>query len=174
VGCKVHYPNPEGCGGVKIIDTPLPGVKIITPDLLIDNRGYFARTFCLRELFAAGISMKIVQCSISYNAIAGTVRGLHFQKEPYGEDKIVSCIRGKIIDVVVDLKTHIAFNYVLSDSNRQSIFIPKGYAHGFQTLMDDTIVYYQMSEYYNPNAVGTVKWDRWSEPITAISERDAI
>jgi dTDP-4-dehydrorhamnose 3,5-epimerase len=152
-----------------------------------DERGWFARTFDAEVFAAHGLDPAVVQCNVSYNARAGTLRGMHFQADPHGEDKLVRCQRGALFDVIVDLRPDSAtrgqwFGVELTPSNGRSLFIPKGFAHGFQTLADDTEVHYQMSTPYVPGAGDGVRWDdpafgiEWP-PAPAggriISERDA-
>jgi dTDP-4-dehydrorhamnose 3,5-epimerase len=148
-----------------------------------DERGLVARTWC-RETFAAmGIDVTFEQCSLSINAQAGTVRGLHYQAAPFGEGKLVRCARGRIYDVAVDLredspsfKQWVAFE--LAATELRQVYMPAGVAHGFQTLEDDTEVLYLMSTAYQPDAARGVRWDdrafgiRWPRPVTAISPRD--
>lgn len=136
-----------------------------------DERGFFARTFCAREFEKHGLNPTIVQCNVSGNAKAGTLRGMHFQASPHAEAKLVRCIRGAIHDVIVDLRPgsptfrqHLAIE--LSGDNRRAIFIPEGFGHGFQTLLDETEVEYQMSEYYAP---GSGRGFRYDDPAFAIT-----
>ncbi len=146
------------------LETSLPGAFVIEPERLEDARGFFARTWCAREAEKHGLAPRLVQCSVSFNARKGTLRGLHYQIAPHEEAKVVRCTRGSIYDVILDLrptsatfKHHVAV--VLSADNRRALYVPEGYAHGFQTLEDDTEVFYQMSEYYAPQATRGVRWD---------------
>jgi len=152
-----------------------------------DERGWFARTFDAEAFAAHGLEPAVVQCNVSYNARAGTLRGMHFQREPHGEDKLVRCQRGALFDVIVDLRPGSPtrgrwFGVELTPDNGRSLFIPKGLAHGFQTLADDTEVHYQMSTPYVPGAGDGVRWDdpafgiEWPDAPPGgriISERDA-
>lgn len=136
-------------------ETKLPGVFIIELKRLEDARGFFGRTFCRHEFATWGLNPDVAQCSISFNRHAGTLRGMHYQAAPHAEDKVVRCTRGSLYDVIVDLrresptfKQWIAIE--LTEDNRRMIYIPKGCAHGFQTLVDNTEMIYQMSEFYHP------------------------
>lgn len=166
------------------VETKLKGVFIIEPERREDERGFFARTFCQREFEAHGVDARVAQCSVSFNKRKGTLRGLHYQIAPHAESKLVRCTRGAIYDVAVDLRldspTFKQWAAVeLSADNRKALYIPAGCAHGFQTLVDDTEVYYQISEVYHPESARGVRWDdpafgiKW--PITentTISEKD--
>lgn len=145
-------------------DTPLPGALIIDIDSHVDARGFFARTWCEREFAAHGLEPRLVQCSISFNARMGTLRGLHYQVAPHAEVKVVRCTAGSIFDVVVDLRPGSPtfaryYAVVLSAENRRMLYVPRGFAHGFQTLADATEVSYQMSEFYEPAYSRGVRWD---------------
>lgn len=170
---------------MKFEETILPGAFVILPEPQEDGRGFFARTFCREEFSARGIDFSVVQCSISFNRAKGTMRGLHYQTRPHEESKIVRCTKGSIFDVIVDLRPESpAFKkwigVELSAQNRASLFVPKGFAHGFQTLLDDSEVHYQMSESYVPSCAAGVSWDdpalaiRWPLPVTAVSDRDKV
>jgi dTDP-4-dehydrorhamnose 3,5-epimerase len=163
--------------------TQLPGAFIIEPERVEDTRGFFARTWCQGEFQAHGLSPKLVQCSISFNQKKGTLRGMHYQVEPYAEVKLVRCTAGAIYDVIIDLRRdspvfrrHIAV--ILSAENRTMLYVPEGFAHGFQTLEDHTEVSYQMSEYYSPEHARGVRWNdpafgiHWPDDERIILERD--
>lgn len=150
--------------------TDLPGVYIISLELREDERGFFARSFCKKEMEQYGLQSDFVQCNISYNHQKGTLRGLHYQIAPHSEVKIVSCRRGAIFDVIVDIrKTSVTYGkwigIELSEKNHQAVYIPEGFAHGFQTLCDDSEVFYHMGNYYYP---GAAKGIRWNDPQLAI------
>jgi dTDP-4-dehydrorhamnose 3,5-epimerase len=163
----------------------LGGAFLVAIERNLDERGFFARTFCVREFRQAGLPAAAVQTSISYNRRRGTVRGMHFQWPPSEEGKLVRCIRGRMTDVLLDLRPesptflrHLTLE--LDDERRDAVFVPHGVAHGFQTLVEDTEVLYQMTDYYAPELGGGVRWNdprfeiAW--PITrevVISERDA-
>lgn len=163
--------------------TTIPGVYRIDIEPQKDERGFFARTFCIDEYGKSGIPMNIVQTNISHNSKKGTLRGLHMQRSPFAEDKIVTCTHGAIFDVVVDMRaesatyrSHVAIE--LSRNNRQLLFIPKGCAHGFLTLEDDTDVTYLMSEFFHPECAQGYRYDdpafgiAWPIPVAIISEKD--
>ncbi len=168
---------------MRFAETELPEVWIVTPELKEDSRGFFARTWCEREFAARGITDRWVQCSISFNVKKGTVRGLHYQRAPREEAKLVRCTMGKLYDVVVDIrpgsptfKKHVALE--LSAANRKMLYIARGCAHGFQTLEDETEVFYQISEFYSPDHAQGLRWDdpalgiRWPLDDPIISDRD--
>jgi dTDP-4-dehydrorhamnose 3,5-epimerase len=150
-----------------------------------DERGFFARTFCTQEFGEAGLPTEAVQASVSFNARRGTVRGMHFQWPPSRESKLVRCLRGSLLDVLLDLRPdsptylrHVSVR--LNEDSRDAVFIPQGIAHGFQTLADATEVLYQMTDTYAPDLAAGVRWNDprfgidW--PIRSgivISERDA-
>ncbi|MDR3279508.1 MAG: dTDP-4-dehydrorhamnose 3,5-epimerase [Synergistaceae bacterium] len=165
-------------------ETPLKGAYVISLEKHEDERGFFARTFCKEEFLAHGLSPEIAQCSVSYNKRAGTLRGMHYQKSPHEEIKLVRCISGKIYDVIVDIRDDSPtykkwFGVELSAENFLSIYIPKGFAHGFMTLSDDSAILYDISEPYFPDCVRGfnyadatvgIRWPHVGEII--ISEKD--
>lgn len=164
--------------------TSIAGAFLIDIEPLRDERGLFARTVC-REAFAAqGLNGDFVQQSLSWNARQGTLRGLHWQAAPYAEDKLVRVVRGALFDVAVDLRPTSSsfgqwFGAQLDQDNRRAFYIPKGCAHGFQTLVDDTEILYQMTTLYCPDAARGLRWDdphlaiAWPDPLGAIvGERD--
>jgi dTDP-4-dehydrorhamnose 3,5-epimerase len=168
---------------VIFTETPLRGAFVIETEPLEDARGLFARTWCQREFEVHGLEIRIAQCSTSYNKKKGTLRGLHHQASPFEETKIVRCTRGSIYDVIIDLRADSAtftrfFAAVLSADNRKAIYVPAGFAHGFQTLRDDTEVFYQISEFYAPDHSRGVRWDDpvfaipWPDDERTIAERD--
>lgn len=145
-------------------ETSLAGAYIIELEPIKDERGFFARTWCAKEFEEHGLSSDLKQCNLSYNIKCGTIRGLHYQIAPYREVKLVSCISGSIYDVIVDLRkdspTFLQWQaFELSDHNRRMIYIPEGFAHGFQTLQDDTSVFYQMGEFYHQECARGLRWD---------------
>lgn len=156
---------------VDFEDLPLPGAYLIKPDRKEDNRGYFARTFCSDAFAQRGLEPCNLQCSVSFNLLAGTLRGLHFQQTPHEETKLVRCSRGAIFDVIVDIRPGSAsfglwHGEELTESNGVALYIPRGFAHGFVTLTDAAEVYYQMAERYVPGAASGIRWD---DPDLAIS-----
>ena len=155
---------------MRFRETPLKGAFVVDLDRIEDERGFFARSFCEKEFSALGLDSRFVQCNVSYNRLAGTLRGMHFQAEPHGEAKLVCCTRGAILDVVVDVRpdspTYLNwFGKEISAENRTALFIPRGFAHGFQTLVDDSEVLYQMSEFFHPDSARGIRWD---DPVLAI------
>jgi dTDP-4-dehydrorhamnose 3,5-epimerase len=163
--------------------TPLDGAFVVAPEPHADARGLFARTWCLRELAARGLDTRIAQCSTSFNKAKGTLRGMHYQAAPVGETKLVRCTRGSMFDVIVDLRPDSPtftrwFGAVLGADNRRAMYVPVGFAHGFQTLEDDTEVFYQISEFYSADHSRGVRWDDpafgivWPADERTIAERD--
>jgi dTDP-4-dehydrorhamnose 3,5-epimerase len=163
---------------------PLKGALIVEPERHEDARGFFARTWCQREFEANGLDGHLVQCSVSFNPRKGTLRGLHYQTAPAEETKLVRCTMGAIYDVIVDLRPdsptfteHCAT--VLTADNRTMVYIPAGFAHGFQTLVPNTEVFYQMSAFHDPAHAAGVRWNdpafaiRWPADDRLMSERDA-
>jgi dTDP-4-dehydrorhamnose 3,5-epimerase len=149
---------------MRFRETPLPGAFLVELELHEDERGFFARTWCREEFEAHGLSTEIAQCSISRNTKRGTLRGMHFQRAPHEETKLVRCVRGTIYDVIVDLRPESPahtrwFGVELSGRAGNALLIPPGFAHGFQTLEDDTDVLYQISAAYQPGSAAGVAWD---------------
>jgi dTDP-4-dehydrorhamnose 3,5-epimerase len=156
---------------------------VIEPERLEDERGFFARTFCQAEFEVHGLNVRTAQCNVSFNKRKGTLRGMHFQDGPFSEAKLVRCTAGSIYDVIIDLrpssptfKMHAALE--LSAQNRRMIYVPEGFAHGFQTLEDNSEVFYQMSEFYAPEQARGVRWDDpafgivWPVDNRTIADRD--
>jgi dTDP-4-dehydrorhamnose 3,5-epimerase len=146
------------------VESKLKGAYLIKLDRTEDERGYFVRDFCKKEFEDFGLEHEIVQCNISYNAKRGTLRGMHFQSEPFEECKIVSCIKGSFFDVIIDLretsKTYLKWEgFLLTEEGHEILYIPKGFAHGFQTLEDNTKVYYRMTQRYCSDYASGVRWD---------------
>jgi dTDP-4-dehydrorhamnose 3,5-epimerase len=151
--------------------TALPGVVIVDPEPVRDERGAFARTYCRDEFARAGIAFTTIQCNTSFNAKRGTLRGLHYQAAPAGEPKLVRCTRGVVFDVAVDLRKDSPgycrwIGAELSAENGRALFIPEGCAHGFVTLVDASEVFYQMGAAYAPELARGV---RWNDPAFAIA-----
>jgi len=168
---------------VIVSEAPLKGAFVIDPERLTDARGFFARTWCQHEAEVYGLNPRLVQCSISFNARKGTLRGLHYQASPHEEAKLIRCTMGAIYDVIVDLRRDSPtfrghFGIVLNAENRRMLYVPEGFAHGFQTLEDNTEVFYQMSEFYAPDSARGVRWDdpafgiTWPAADRIINERD--
>jgi dTDP-4-dehydrorhamnose 3,5-epimerase len=149
---------------MRFLLTALPGVFVVEPEPKADDRGFFARTWCRDEFAARGLTTTWVQCSVSFNHKVGTLRGMHWQAAPHEEVKLVRCTSGAAYDVVLDLRpTSPAFKQwvavELTAANRRAVYIPAGCAHGFQTLADATELFYQMSEFYHPEAARGARWD---------------
>ncbi len=168
---------------MRIRETGFTGLFLLNIEPRSDERGYFARTFCAREFAAAGLPTQFVQCNVSVNRHRGTVRGMHFQRDPSPEGKLVTCTRGRIYDVVIDIRrgspTFCKWaGFELSEENKTLLYIPPGFAHGFQTLVDETDVFYQMTEFYQPELADGVRFDdpafaiSWPLPVSTISEKD--
>ena len=167
----------------EIIDTPLPGLKIIQRKPFGDTRGFFERMFCSVDLQALLGEKTVVQINHSFTVQRGTVRGLHFQRPPFAEMKMVSCLIGDVFDVAVDLRgdspTFLKWHgEVLSAKNHKTMFIPEGFGHGFQTLVDNcTLLYFHTAAFHAEHEEGLMAQDptlsiRWPEPITEQSPRD--
>jgi dTDP-4-dehydrorhamnose 3,5-epimerase len=164
--------------------TKLAGAYVIRPEPRVDARGFFARTWCAREFEAHGLTARLVQANLSFNHARGTLRGMHYQQSPHEESKLVRCTRGSIFDAIIDLRSDSPtrgdwFGTTLTAENRAMLFVPEGFAHGFQTLEDDTEVVYQVSEFYTPQAERGIHYAdpsfaiEWPVPVTAISDKDA-
>ncbi len=162
----------------------LAGAWLIEMERLEDDRGFFARSFCRREFEAHGLDPGVAQMNVSLNRRRGTLRGMHFQAAPREEAKVVRCTQGAIWDVIVDLRPGSPtfrqwYGAELSAQNRRSLYVPRGFAHGFQTLADDSEVLYLMSEFYHAESARGVRWNdpafgiRWPIPDPQMSPRDA-
>lgn len=168
---------------MKFRKTSLDGVWLIELERREDERGFLARTYCEKEFAAQGLNTRWPQCNLTHTRRLGTIRGLHFQAEPRSEIKLIRCAAGAIYDVVVDVRRdsptfgkHEAFE--LTAKNGLQLYVPGGFAHGFQCLTDDVEVFYQMSEFYDPALVRGVRWNdpalkiSWPVSIAVVSERD--
>ena len=164
-------------------ETVLKGAFTIDLDRVEDERGFFARSWCVKDFEANGLDTRLVQCNVSFNKVRGTLRGMHYQVAPAAEVKVVRCTRGAVHDVIADLRPDSptykqAFSVLLSAENRRMLYIPKGFAHGFLTLTDDAEVFYQMSEYYAPECARGFRWDdatfaiSWPDQVRIISSKD--
>ena len=164
-------------------ETKLKGAYLIDPEPVDDERGSFARTFCRKEFAAHGLHTDWVQSSWSLNKQRGTLRGLHYQLSPYEEIKLVSCTHGALYDVIIDLRKDSptfmqSLGVKLSGDNRRMLYIPRHFAHGYQTRMEHTEVSYLISEYYHPEYARGIRWDdpafgiHWPIPERILSERD--
>jgi dTDP-4-dehydrorhamnose 3,5-epimerase len=167
-----------------ISTTPIDGVAIIDLELRSDERGFFARSFDAEEFRAAGLEPLVAQCNVSFNHLAGTLRGMHFQVAPHPEAKLVRCTRGAIVDIIVDMRPgsktwgqHVSVE--LTADNRRSLYVPPHFAHGYQTLVDNTEVTYQVGGSYEPRAERGLRWNdpalglSWPLPLVEISIKDA-
>lgn len=168
---------------MKFIETKLKGAFIIDPDFLRDERGFFARTWCRREADARDLRPDWVQCNVSFNEQKGTLRGMHFQAAPFEEVKLVRCSRGAIYDVIIDLRRESStfaqwIGAELTAENHRMMYVPKGFAHGFLTLQDQSEVFYQMSEFYAPAHAGGVRWNdpafgiEWPIGVSVMTDKD--
>lgn len=174
-------------------ETKLKGAYLIEPERLHDERGFFARTWCQREFREHGLNPALVQCNISYNIKKGTLRGMHYQAAPYEEAKLVRCTSGSIYDVIIDLRpdsptycqwlaveltAHSSAHSSQLTTNPKMLYIPEGFAHGFLTLVDNTEVFYQMSEFYRPEYARGMRWNDpsfcidWPIDVLVISQKD--
>ena len=169
---------------MRFTETPLAGAFVIDLERMEDPRGFFARTYCQREFAERGLHPKIVQCNVSWNRTRGTLRGLHYQAAPHEEAKLVSCSKGEVFDVLVDLRPDSKtfrrwFSIRLSADRANLVYVPEGFAHGFQSLVDDTVVFYQMSEFFRPELARGIVWNdpslaiAWPVENPVVSERDA-
>ena len=163
--------------------TPIEGSVLIRPQRLEDERGFFARTYCVREFEEQGLVFAVVQRSIAHNTRQGTLRGMHFQAVPHGENKVVSCLRGAIYDVIIDLRPSSStyrrwFGETLSAAGFEALYVPSGCAHGYVSLVDDTVVAYEMSAFHHPESARGVRFDdpafgvTWPMAPVVISARD--
>lgn len=169
---------------MQFTETPLKDAFVISPRLFEDERGFFTRTFSKREMAEHGCATELFECNVSFNKRAGTLRGMHFQKAPYAQAKLVRCTAGAIWDCVIDLRPGSAtfrkwFGVALSAANHQMLYVPEGFAHGFITLADNTEVFYQMGNVYHAESGQGVRWDDpafgidWPMKPAVIHPRDA-
>ena len=168
---------------MRFFETPLKGAYIVETEIVKDDRGFFARAWCKNEFEQNGLNANLVQCNMSFNEKIGTLRGMHYQEEPYGEIKLVRCIKGAIYDVIIDIRKDSStykqwFSVELNYDNRKMLYVPEGFAHGFQTLEDNTEVFYQMSEFYYQDLAKGYRWDdkafniNWPIEKKIISDKD--
>jgi len=169
---------------MQIVTTELLGLFTVDIERIEDDRGYFARSFCEREFSRLGLPTRFPQSNVSFNRHRGTLRGMHFQAEPYPEAKLVRCTRGRIYDVALDLRpdspTYCRWlGFELTEENSLALFIPAGFAHGFVTLASDSEVLYSMGAEYHPELARGVRWDdpafniTWPVGAPVLSDRDA-
>jgi dTDP-4-dehydrorhamnose 3,5-epimerase len=168
---------------MKFTEVQLKGAYVIDLESFEDERGFFARSFCQNEFESKGLDPHLVQCNISFNKRKGTLRGMHFQSAPHREVRLVRCTQGSIYDVIIDLREKSEtykqwFAVELTAQNHRMLYVPKGFAHGFQSLQDNTEVFYQMSEFYHPKSGRGMRWDDpafqidWPLPAVNLSEKD--
>jgi dTDP-4-dehydrorhamnose 3,5-epimerase len=168
---------------LKFYKTELEGLYTISLNKLIDERGLFARTFCKDEFKQIGFDKEFVQFNHSFNKHKGTIRGMHFQNAPYSETKLIRCVQGSVFDVAIDLRERSStflkyFGMILSAENMDSILIPEGFAHGFQTLEDNTSLIYHHTQYYTAHADAGIRFDdktlniKWKLPPAFVSSKD--
>jgi len=164
-------------------ETELHGAFIVDLERREDERGFFAREFCQDEFKAHGLKPIVVQANLAFNAKAGTLRGMHFQYPPAAESKLVRCMRGAILDIIVDLRPESAtylqhIEVELNEDNWRALYVPERFAHGYQALKDNTVTSYHVGEVYTPSAEGGLLHDdpalglRWPMPVSVISEKD--
>jgi dTDP-4-dehydrorhamnose 3,5-epimerase len=168
---------------MRFLELPLPGAWVIEIETLEDDRGHFGRSFCREEFRARGLRDEVLQSNVSYNRRRGTLRGMHFQVAPHEEAKLVRCTRGALYDVIVDLRPGSPARgqwqaVELTSDNYRMLYIPEGFAHGFQTLEDGTEASYLMFHSYHPESARGFRWNDptlaidWPLPVTAISLKD--
>ena len=168
---------------MKVLETELKGAYVIELDRREDERGLFSRTFCKNVFEEHGLRSEVAQCNLSYNARRGTLRGMHYQAEPFAEAKLVQCVRGSFYDVIIDLRgdseTYSQWIGVeLSAAKGCMLYVPEGFAHGFQTLEDHTAVYYHMFQFFAPHFARGVRWNdpafgiKWPLENPIMSEKD--
>lgn len=164
-------------------ECPLTGAYVIDLQPAVDERGFFARTFCAQEFAAYNLATHWVQCNTSLTREKGSMRGLHFQAEPHSEAKLIRCTRGAVFDVAIDIRPKSPtfkrwFAVELTADNRRMFYIPTGFAHGFQTLADESELFYQMSAFYHPESARGIRWDdsdiavAWPLDAAIVSDRD--
>lgn len=165
-------------------ETKLKGAFVIGPERFDDHRGFLARSFSHREFEERGLNPRVAECNVSFSRAKHTVRGMHFQREPHAQAKLVRCTAGAVYDVIIDLRPGSAtyaqwIGEELTAENRRMLYVPEGFAHGFQTLVDDSEIFYQISHYYTPGSEGGVRWNdpvfgiEWPETQSVIiNERD--
>ena len=171
---------------MEIIQTELPGVKLLVPRVFGDNRGWFMESWSERDMEKAGLRLTFLQDNHSFSAQKGTLRGLHFQKNPFAQAKLVRCARGAILDVAVDIRQGSPYfgkwtAIELSAENKQQLLIPRGFAHGFLTLTDDAETLYKVDQYYSPETDRSIAWNdpaigvEWgiTTPILSLKDKNA-
>lgn len=164
-------------------ETGLQGAYILEPERINDHRGFFGRIWCRNELQNKKLKTELAQCNVGFSYLKGTLRGLHYQKPPYPEVKIVRCTKGMVFDVIVDLRSESPsykgwFGVELSEENRKIIYVPEGFAQGYLTLVDNTEIYYTTSEFYHPEVASGIRYNdpeigiEWPIEVAVISQQD--
>jgi dTDP-4-dehydrorhamnose 3,5-epimerase len=167
-----------------LTETKLVGAFVIELEKFEDERGFFAQSWSQKDFAERGLDARLVECNLSFNRKKGTVRGMHYQEPPHGQVKLVRCTRGAIFDVIIDLRPDSQtfrrwVGVELTANNHRAVYVPKGFAHGFQTLADDSEVFYQTSAPYAPGSGRGVRWNdpafgiEWPEDVRIIIARDA-
>ena len=183
MGWKIYYIHTKGAKILIFKETNLKGSYVIDIERINDERGFFSRSWDKQIFEDKGLNSNLVQCNISFNEKKGTLRGMHYQKYPHQEAKLVRCTRGSVYEVMIDLRENSStFKHweaiELNEDEQKMLYIPEGFALGFQTLEDDSELFYQMSQYYTPGFSGGVKWDdeafkiKWPLEVTVISKKD--
>ncbi|MBI3945550.1 MAG: dTDP-4-dehydrorhamnose 3,5-epimerase [Armatimonadetes bacterium] len=169
---------------MKFEELPLKGAYVIDIEPRADDRGMFARAFCARELAEHGLKSEVAQCNLSHNLRKGTLRGMHYQVPPFAEVKMIRCVRGAIYDAIIDLRrdspTFLKWTGVeLTDENRRAIYVPEGFAHGYQSLTDASEAFYIATQFYAPNSERGIRWNdplfniQWPIADPVLSPKDA-
>ena len=169
---------------MKFLETELKGSYIIELEKSVDERGFFARTWDIEKFKELNLKSDIVHCNISFTKIKGTIRGMHYQITPFEESKIIRCTKGKIFDVLIDLRKDSSTyknceGFELSSENHDMVYVPEGFAHGFQSLEEDTEIFYQVSQFYSPESERGIRWNdptfkiKWPLENKIISEKDS-
>jgi dTDP-4-dehydrorhamnose 3,5-epimerase len=185
MGREICDSNSRGKNNMIFIKTKFLGVYIIEIEKYEDERGFFARTWDKNQIKEMGLDDNIIQSSMSYNRKKGTIRGMHYQIKPFEETKLVRCTKGKIFDVIIDLRKDSEtfkkwISIELSENNHRTLYIPKGFAHGFQTLEDNTEIIYDISQTYNSEYSKGIRWNdkiidiKWPLEMTVISKKDSM
>ena len=156
--------------GIIFTETKLKGAFIVDPEKFEDERGFLSRSFSAKEFESHGLNPRIAECNISFSKKRYTIRGMHFQRSPFAQAKLVRCTKGAVYDVIIDLRPDSPtfkqwIGEELTAENRRMLYVPEGFAHGFETLEDDSEVFYQISNAYNPGSEGGV---RWNDPVFGI------
>jgi dTDP-4-dehydrorhamnose 3,5-epimerase len=168
---------------MKFTETKLKGAFIVEIEKLTDDRGFFGRSWCRKEFEAYGLTSRVVQTNVSFNRKKATLRGMHYQIAPHQESKFIRCTRGAIYDVIIDLRSELPtykqwVGVELTADNYSMLFVPEGFSHGFMTLMDNTEITYQVSEFYTPGSEKGIRFNdptfriRWPLEVSVISDKD--